>query len=56
MCYTREAGVRGLERSLAAICRFCAAKVVSENETQIATSSEQVGTSECNGYVGKIYI
>lgn len=42
--YTREAGVRGLERALAAICRFCAAKVVSENEEQITTKSEKVLT------------
>lgn len=40
--YTREAGVRGLERQLAALCRDVAFKIASGDEQQIATDDAYV--------------
>ena len=37
--YTREAGVRELERVISKICRVCAKKTVSENKTKISVSN-----------------
>ena len=33
-CYTRESGVRNLERELAGLCRKCAMKLISDEETK----------------------
>ncbi|AZB43834.1 endopeptidase La [Bacillus sp. FJAT-42376] len=46
--YTREAGVRGMERQLAAICRKAAKKIVSEEKKKIIVSEKNV-----QDYLGK---
>jgi len=46
--YTREAGVRNLEREIASVCRKCAKKLVDEPDTKkITVTAESV--SECLG-------
>ncbi|MGD6816751.1 endopeptidase La [Metabacillus sp. 84] len=40
--YTREAGVRGMERQLAAICRKAAKKIVSEEKKKIIVSEKNL--------------
>ncbi len=40
--YTREAGVRNLERQIAAICRKCAKKIVEDSKTKITVSPENL--------------
>lgn len=40
--YTREAGVRNLERQIASICRKCAKKIVEDNETRIIIKPDQL--------------
>jgi len=47
--YTREAGVRSLERELAAICRKVARKLVEEGKLD---NKIEVGVDEVNGYLG----
>ncbi|MBS2969913.1 endopeptidase La [Metabacillus sp. KIGAM252] len=46
--YTREAGVRGMERQLAAICRKAAKKIVSEEKKKIIVSDKNL-----QDYLGK---
>lgn len=41
--YTREAGVRNLEREIGTICRRIAVKIVSREITDIAVTSDHVG-------------
>ena len=38
--YTREAGVRGLERQIAAICRRAAKKIVTGEKKSVTVSHE----------------
>ena len=45
--YTREAGVRNLEREIAAICRKAARSILKENKTQI-----KVTTRNLNKFLG----
>lgn len=40
--YTREAGVRGLEREIASICRKCAKKIVSGETAKIAVAPQNL--------------
>lgn len=40
--YTKESGVRLLERKLAALCRKCAAKIVKENVKQISITENDL--------------
>lgn len=40
--YTREAGVRGLEREIASICRKCAKKIVSGETTKITVAPQNL--------------
>ncbi len=40
--YTREAGVRNLERQIASICRKCAKKIVGDNQTKIVVKPENL--------------
>lgn len=40
--YTKESGVRLLERKLAALCRKCAAKIMKENVKQISITEENL--------------
>ncbi|WP_138415471.1 endopeptidase La [Aquibacillus sediminis] len=40
--YTREAGVRGLERQLASICRKAAKIIVSENKKRVVITEKQL--------------
>lgn len=40
--YTREAGVRGLERQIAAVCRKCAKKFVAQEETRITVAPKNL--------------
>ena len=47
--YTREAGVRSLERELAAICRKVARKLVEEGELE---KNVAVGAEDVHGYLG----
>ena len=47
--YTREAGVRSLERELAAICRKVARKLVEEGELEKKVA---VGAEDVHGYLG----
>ncbi len=42
--YTREAGVRGLEREIGAICRKVARRVVESPETRVTVTARNVGT------------
>ena len=53
--YTREAGVRGLERELSTICRKVARKIVEEGEE--STGAITVGPGELKKYLGppKLY-
>ena len=53
--YTREAGVRGLEREIASVCRKVARKIVSAGENPEETYS--VGPKELKDYLGppKLY-
>ncbi|KZZ85875.1 MULTISPECIES: endopeptidase La [Bacillaceae] len=46
--YTREAGVRGMERQLAAICRKAAKKIVSEEKKKIIVTDKTL-----QDYLGK---
>jgi ATP-dependent Lon protease len=46
--YTREAGVRNLEREISSICRKIARKVVSEGRT----FSEEIGATKVTEYLG----
>ncbi|ANU23619.1 endopeptidase La [Planococcus donghaensis] len=46
--YTREAGVRGLERQIASICRKVTKQIVSKEEEQVI-----VGEKEVEAYLGK---
>lgn len=46
--YTREAGVRGLERQLASICRKVTKQIVSKEEEHVI-----VGEKEVESYLGK---
>ncbi|AIY05136.1 ATP-dependent Lon protease [Planococcus sp. PAMC 21323] len=46
--YTREAGVRGLERQLASICRKVTKQIVSKEEEHVI-----VGEKEVEAYLGK---
>ncbi|GMH41956.1 hypothetical protein BSKO_09875 [Bryopsis sp. KO-2023] len=48
--HTREAGVRGLERCLAAICRYCATGIVSQREKAEGSFSEE-GSLRCHSEV-----
>lgn len=45
--YTKESGVRLLERKLAALCRKCAAKIVKENVKQISITE-----NDLQGFLG----
>ena len=47
--YTREAGVRTLERQIAAICRKAAKAIVSEERKRITVTEKNLTISE-NGY------
>ena len=47
--YTREAGVRNLEREIAAVCRAVAAKIVKGRK-----KSEQISEKSLSGYLGPI--
>lgn len=40
--YTREAGVRTLERTIASVCRKCAKKIVSDNSEKITVSPKNL--------------
>ncbi|MBW7574031.1 endopeptidase La [Caproiciproducens faecalis] len=40
--YTREAGVRNLERQIAAICRKCAKRIVEDNQARITVKPENL--------------
>ncbi|WP_242846276.1 endopeptidase La [Anaeromassilibacillus senegalensis] len=40
--YTREAGVRNLERQIASLCRKCAAKLVEDPETRITITQKSL--------------
>lgn len=40
--YTREAGVRSLERQIASICRKCAKKIVQDSTTKITVTPENL--------------
>lgn len=40
--YTREAGVRNLERQIAAVCRKCAKKIVAQEETKITVTPKNL--------------
>ncbi|MFC0522423.1 endopeptidase La [Pontibacillus salicampi] len=42
--YTREAGVRGLERQLAAVCRKAAKIIVSEDKKRVVVTEKQLET------------
>ncbi|MDL4841698.1 endopeptidase La [Aquibacillus rhizosphaerae] len=42
--YTREAGVRGLERQLASLCRKAAKIIVSENKKRVVITEKQLET------------
>lgn len=46
--YTREAGVRGLERQIASICRKVTKQIISKEEEQVV-----VGETEVESYLGK---
>ena len=48
MNYTREAGVRGLERRIGDICRKCAKKVMSSNVKNIKITEKNL-----EKYLGK---
>ena len=41
-CYTRESGVRNLERELAAICRKAAKRIIEEGEAKITVKPEDL--------------
>ena len=41
-CYTRESGVRGLEREIASLCRKAAKKLVSGQEEKVVVSSRNI--------------
>lgn len=41
-CYTREAGVRNLERQIASVCRKCARKLVSSNQKTIKVTAGNI--------------
>ena len=47
-CYTKEAGVRGLERKIGEICRKCAREIYQNNKTQI-----RVTESNLTNFLGK---
>lgn len=42
--YTREAGVRGLERQIASLCRKCATKLVEDPDVKIAITQKDLET------------
>jgi ATP-dependent Lon protease len=42
--YTREAGVRNLERQIGTVCRKCVIKIASKETSQLVISSEQIRT------------
>lgn len=42
--YTREAGVRNLERQIGTVCRKCAIKIASKETSQLVISPEQIRT------------
>lgn len=46
--YTREAGVRGLERQIASVCRKVTKQIVSKEKEQVTVGAEEVET-----YLGK---
>ncbi|AQU79035.1 endopeptidase La [Planococcus faecalis] len=46
--YTREAGVRGLERQIASICRKVTKQIISKEKEQVV-----VGEAEVEAYLGK---
>lgn len=41
-CYTREAGVRGLERQIASVCRKVARKLVSSNQKTVKVTANTI--------------
>ncbi|MGI6252873.1 MAG: endopeptidase La [Aminivibrio sp.] len=49
--YTREAGVRGLERELSTICRKIVRKLVEEEE-DVSSKTVTVGTKDLKEYLG----
>ena len=59
--YTREAGVRGLERQIGAVCRKAARKLLEQRQTQaqqedgeqLRTGTITVGADDLNEYLGK---
>jgi ATP-dependent Lon protease len=42
--YTREAGVRGLEREISKICRKALTKIIKKEETKVTVNSENIET------------
>jgi len=42
--YTREAGVRGLERELASVCRKAAKQIVSDEKKRVVVTEKQLET------------
>jgi len=52
-CYTREAGVRELERNLATICRKIARRIAdSPNKAKKSSVPKQIDTSQVRRYLG----
>ena len=41
-CYTRESGVRGLERQIASVCRKVAKKIVSSNQKTVRITASNI--------------
>ena len=41
-CYTRESGVRNLEREISAICRKAAKRIIEDGETKITVKAEDL--------------
>lgn len=51
--YTREAGVRGLERQIGAVCRKVARKILEKRQEEELTGRVIIDSADLNDYLGK---